>query len=223
MKKLIALLLTVSVLVLCFGLTSCRQDETNDEGGNTPVNPDNGGSTETEKGIDYSVTLKDIFGNPIEGISLKFTYDGQETDVVVSGADGKATKKIDTYKKVTVEFVDLKGYGDLSKAQRNLNGETEKTLVLPTTATLKIVDADGNPVEGVSVQLCHNSCLTPMPTNAEGIVKGNISSAERVKISIVSVPEGFVIPDTVGEFSGSPVHAYFPDGEYTYTLVLNRA
>lgn len=222
MKKFIVILLMISVLVLCLGLSSCKQPTPNGDGGNTPVDPDSGNG-ETENGILYSVTLKDIFGNPIEGIKLKFTYDGNETEVVTSGADGVASKKIDTYKKVSVDFVDLKGYGDLSKAQKNLNGDTEKTLVLPTVAVVKIVDSEGNPIEGVSVQICHNVCIPPQPTNADGEVRGSITSTERVKVNIVSAPEGFVIPEVIDTYAGTPIHAYFAEGEYTLTLTLERA
>ncbi len=226
MKRIIALLLAVSVLLLTLGCTvSCKDNTTDDNGGTTPVDPDNGNNNnnQTEKGIDYSVTLKDIFGNPIAGVSLKFTYGNESTEVVVSGADGKATKKIDTYDDVIVEFVDLLGYGNLSKAKRNLNGETEKTLVLPTVATLTVVDADGNPIEGVEVQICHNVCIPPQPTNAEGVVKGSIDSTERVKVNIVSVPEGFVVPEVIDTYANTPIHAYFAEGEYTLTLVLESA
>ncbi len=37
--------------------------------------------------------------------------------------------------------------------------------------TVKVVDADGNPVEGASVQLCSESaCFLPSMTDAEGVV-----------------------------------------------------
>lgn len=232
MKRIIALLLAVTVLVLTLGMTvSCKTTE-DDNGGNTPVNPDNGGennnnnTTEDEKGIDYSVTLNDIFGNPIEGISLKFTYDGKETGVVVTDANGVATKKIDTYSKVSVEFVDdlrSKGYGDLTKNQKNLNGDTEKTLVLPTIAVLTVVDTEGNPIEGVTVQICHNVCLNPQATNTEGKVTVAISSTEKVKVGFVSVPAGYAIPEQIGDYAGTPIHAYFEDGVYTLTLTLEAA
>lgn len=232
MKRIIALLLAVTVLVLTLGMTvSCKRRDTNEvNGGNTPVTPDNGGNnnngdnTEDEKGIDYSVTLKDIFGNPIEGISLKFTYDGKETAAVVTDANGVATKKIDTYSKVSVEFVDdirSKGYGDLTKNQKNLNGDTEKTLVLPTLAVLTVVDTEGNPIEGVTVQICHNVCLNPQATNAEGKVTVAISSTEKVKVCIVSAPAGYAIPEQIGDYAGTPIHAYFEDGVYTLTLTLD--
>ena len=225
MKKIIAFLLAASVIVLCFGLTSCGE-KTPDNGGNPPAdqggNENNGNNNQNEKGIDYTVTLNDIFGNPIEGISLKFTYGDSETEVVVSNAEGKATKKIDTYDDVIVEFVDLRGYGNLAKAKRNLNGETEMTIVLPTVAVLTVVDPDGNPREGVSVQLCHNVCIPPQPTDANGVVKAGITSTEKVKVNIVSIPEGFVIPEVIGEFAGTPIHAYFDQGVYTLTLTLER-
>jgi hypothetical protein len=229
MKRIIALLLAVAVLVLTLGMTVSCKTTNEDNGGNTPVDPDNGGennnnTTEDEKGIDYSVTLKDIFGNPIEGISLKFTYDGKETGVVVTDANGVATKKIDTYSKVSVEFVDdirSKGYGDLTKNQKNLNGDTEKTLVLPTLAVLTVVDTEGNPIEGVTVQICHNVCLNPQATNTEGKVTVAISSTEKVKVCIVSAPAGYAIPEQIGDYAGTPIHAYFEDGVYTLTLALD--
>ena len=230
MKKIVSLLLVVSVLLLTvLGTVSCKPNTPNDNGGNTPVDPNgdnnnnNNNNNQNEKGIDYSVTLKDIFGNPIEGISLKFTYGSNETEAVVSDANGVATKKIDTYDDVIVEFIDLKGYGNLAKSKRNLNGETEMTLVLPTVATLTVVDPDGNPIEGVSVQICHNVCIPPQPTDENGVVKASITSTEKVKVYIVSAPDGFVIPEVIGEYANTPIHAYFADGEYTLTLTLNRA
>ncbi len=230
MKKIVSFILVVTVLMLTLLCTVSCNNTQGDNGDNTPVDPNgnnnnnnNNNNNQTEKGIDYSVTLKDIFGNPVEGVSLKFTYGSNETEVVVSDANGVATKKIDTYDDVIVEFVDLKGYGNLAKSKRNLNGETEMTLVLPTVATLTVVDPDGNPIEGVSVQICHNVCIPPQSTDENGVVKASITSTERVKVCIVSAPDGFVIPEVIAEYANTPIHAYFDEGEYTLTLTLERA
>lgn len=182
-----------------------------------------GNDDKPEKGLDYTVTLLDIFGQPIEGITLKLTYGDEATEVLTSGADGKVTKKIDTYEDVIVEFVDLGNYGNLAKNQRNLNGDTEKTLTLPTKATVTVVDEDGNPVEGVTVQICHNVCLTPNKTNAEGKLTVGISSTEKVKVAILAVPEGYAIPEKVGEYQGVEIHAYFTEGVYELTVTLPNA
>ena len=140
MKRIIAFLLAVAVLVLTLGMTvSCKTTE-EDNGGNTPVNPDNGGennnnnTTEDEKGIDYSVTLKDIFGNPIEGISLKFTYDGKETSVVVTDANGVATWSI-VEAEYKASFVSVPaGYEGAEEAYYFADGSYELTITLKAVA-----------------------------------------------------------------------------------------
>lgn len=230
MKKLIAILLTLSLIFACAAvLTACgnktdnpadnNQQGGNENGGNEGGGNEGGGDN-TEVGVDYTVTILDIFGNPIEGIKLKFTYGESETEVLTTGADGKATKKIDTYDDVIVEFVELGNYGNLTKTQRNLNGDTEKTLTLPTKATVTVVDEEGNPVEGVMVQICHSVCLTPSYTNAEGKVVAGISSTEQIKAAILTVPVGYGIPEAIGEYQGLDIHAYFEEGTYEVTITV---
>ena len=226
-KRIFTLVLILALTVCMLGLAvSCQPDsgdtpQTGDPGtGNNPGGEQGG---ENEKGIDYTVTLQDIFGNPVEGITLKLTYDGNSTEVLTSDAEGKVTKKIDTFEDVIVEFVDLKGYGNLTKNQRNLNGETEKTLTLPTKATVTVVDEAGNPIAGVLVQICHSVCLTPAATNAEGKLVVSITSTDAVKASIVSVPEGYKIPEAIGEYQGIDIHAYFTEGVYEITVVIPAA
>lgn len=229
-KRIISLLLALLMLVSVIGLAvSCAPDDqpdvpsTGNGGGDGEGNGEGGNNNQPEKGLDYTVTLLDIFGQPIEGITLKLTYDGESTEVLTSGADGKVTKKIDTYEDVIVEFVDLGNYGNLTKNQRNLNGDTEKTLTLPTKATVTVVDESGNPVEGVTVQVCHNVCLTPGKTNEEGVLAVNISSTEKVKVAILAVPEGYAIPEVVGEYQGVEIHAFFTEGVYELTVTLPNA
>lgn len=227
-KKIISLLLALLMLVSVIGLAvSCKPDDQPagdpGTGGEGTGNGEGGNNNQPEKGLDYTVTLVDIFGQPIEGITLKLTYGDEATEVLTSGADGKVTKKIDTYEDVIVEFVELGNYGNLAKNQRNLNGDTEKTLTLPTKATVTVVDEEGNPVEGVTVQICHNVCLTPNKTNAEGKLSVGISSTEKVKVAILSVPEGYGIPEKVGEYQGVEIHAYFTEGVYELTVTLPNA
>ena len=227
-KRIISLLLAIAMLVCVLSLTvSCGGDDTpsrEQQGGENNNNQSNNNNNNSDnKGIDYTVTLVDVKGNPIAGIQLKFTYDGKETEVLTSGADGKATKKIDTYEDVIVEFVELGNYGNLALNQRNLNGETEKTLTLPTKVTINVVDEAGNPIAGVKLQVCHNVCISPMDTNAEGKLVVGISSDSQIKVSVVSVPEGYAVPETIGEYQGVPIHAYFEDGAFEVTITIPNA
>ncbi len=74
----------------------------------------------------------------------------------------------------------------------------------PSKITYKVTvkDADGNPVEGVSIQRCLDElCKLPVSTNAEGIVTFDEEKNDwQVKVS--SVPEGYAEDKTVYTFEG---------------------
>lgn len=71
------------------------------------------------------------------------------------------------------------------------------------TYTVKVVDANGAPVEGAAVQFCDdNGCRMPVPTNAEGIVA--LTEAEsNFHVTLASVPAGFAADTTEYYFDGA--------------------
>lgn len=79
------------------------------------------------------------------------------------------------------------------------------------TYTVKVVDQDGNPMAGVLVQLCLDTCLPGM-TNDDGAAEFAVVQAD-YKVSVAAMPEGY-------EHAGEDVEFYFDDGAYELTITL---
>ncbi len=94
--------------------------------------------------------------------------------------------------------------------------EADTTPDTPSKITYKVTvkDADGNPVEGVSIQRCLDElCKLPVSTNAEGIVTFDEEKNDwHVKVS--SVPEGYAEDGTVYTFE---------DDSTELVITLNKA
>ena len=62
------------------------------------------------------------------------------------------------------------------------------------TYTIKFVDQNGAPVQGVRVQFCVNETCTPMmafPSNAEGIITITHMAENAYDVKILSLPSGY--------------------------------
>ena len=79
--------------------------------------------------------------------------------------------------------------------------------------TVKVVDGSGNPMAGVAVQICKDSCM-PGVTDAGGVATFRVAEAEGYKVSFLTVPEGYTAE--AEEF-------YFEAGSTEMTLTLNAA
>ncbi len=77
------------------------------------------------------------------------------------------------------------------------------------TYTVKAVDASGNPVANVAVQLCKETCL-PGVTNAEGVVTFRVVE-DAYKVSFMTMPVGF---------EADAEEFYFDTGAYELTITL---
>lgn len=78
------------------------------------------------------------------------------------------------------------------------------------TYTVTVVDQNGNPVAGVSIQFCDDeACKLPVATNSDGVVTAKYP-ASNYHITIAELPAGYTCEET--EF-------YFEDGnELTVTV-----
>ena len=238
MKRIIALILALMTVVCgVLSLTACdtptedcktHTDADGDKlcdncGKDMPKVPDPDPTPDPEPtvGNDYTVTVLDHEGNPIEGLSLKFLYEDKATDTYTTDKDGKATANIPTEREVVVEFVELSAYGAPSKKKATFESlEYELTITLNPLITVKVVDENGAPVKGVSVQICHDSCLTPADTDENGVMSKAFAPKDKLKVSIVSVPEGYAVPEVIYEIAGTEYHAEFAEGEYTITVTI---
>ncbi len=79
---------------------------------------------------------------------------------------------------------------------------------------VKVVDANGNPVEGVMLQICKDSCI-PAKTDANGVATFNIEVTSEHKLSVLSCPAGY-------EYTGE-AEVYMEDGATEYTVELSEA
>lgn len=163
-------------------------------GGDGPT----GGAPEV-KG-DYTVTVVDGNGNPIQGVKLSFItpkgipFPG-ETD-----AQGKATYKSDE-DGVTVKITSVpKGYeyDGLDTVQSFDSGRALKvTVTAPDPFVITVVDDQGNPIAGVSVMMCDvdDSCRMPTETDSEGKAYYPYEEGQfRVKLTN-GAPDGYTIGD----------------------------
>ena len=81
------------------------------------------------------------------------------------------------------------------------------------TYTVKVVDGSGNPMSGVAVQICKDSCL-PAMTDASGVATFRVVETEGYKVSFLTIPEGYTAE--AEEF-------YFEAGVTEMTLTLTAA
>ncbi len=233
MKRIIALILALATIVCgAFTLTACDNTpaedctEHNDANGDKlcdtcgkdmPKDP----APAPAEGEDYTVTVLDHEGNPIEGLTLKFLYEDKATDVYTTDKDGKATANIPTERTVTVEFVELGAYGAPAKKKATFESlEYELEITLNPLITVKVVDENGAPVAGVSVQICHDVCLLPADTDENGIMSKAFAPKDKLKVSIAGVPDGYAVPEVIYNIAGTDYHAEFEDGSYTITVTI---
>ena len=209
--------------------TACNTGGGEGGGGSTPGGSGegggNGGGGTTPTGTDYTVTVLDPDGNALAGVTLKFTYGKNETDVLTTGADGKATANIDTLSDVYVELVSHDGYGSpfSKKADRRFDGVTEKTVKLTRLATVIAVDESGNALAGVSIQICHSQCLLPKTSGEDGKVSASLPADYEgdIKFTVTAVPEGYDVPEAADGTNGeNQVYTYFESGSYVATIVI---
>ena len=83
-----------------------------------------------------------------------------------------------------------------------------------TKFEVKVVDSEGNGVEGVMLQICKDSCI-PAKTDANGVATFNIEVTSEHKLSVLSCPAGY-------EYTGEE-EVYMEDGATEYTLELSEA
>lgn len=77
--------------------------------------------------------------------------------------------------------------------------------------TVTVVDEQNNPLSGVLLQLCLDTCV-PGRTNENGVAEFFLEEAT-YKVSLLSMPEGY-------DYSGEEQEWYFSEGENTMTVVL---
>jgi hypothetical protein len=108
-------------------------------------------------------------------------------------------------------------------------GEATPTTAPATTPatqyTVRVQDADGNPVADALVAICQAGeggiCYMPSKTGADGTVtfpENAVPVQNNMKVRVLSAP-GYDLP--VDE-NGEIIYTMIPDGTATITLILNK-
>lgn len=233
MKKLLALILCLSMLLsFAMILTSCGTPETpetpDDE--NPPVDGgENGGEDGGDDGteptkVTYTVKFVDEDGAPIKGLAIRFIRDDVASENIVTDNKGEAKIDLEESRNVRVELVSYDGWVEPSARKLtfgrmyDLEVELEEDTSFILTAT--VVDENGDAVVGASVQLCVGSiCLSASETNEDGEIYGSFSTEGKIKVKIVSLPDGYVMPDAIDD---DGYHIYFDAGETDIEIVIAK-
>jgi|GEM_PF-801613 len=96
-----------------------------------------------------------------------------------------------------------------SETESEASSEPEQTASFAVT----VVDGDGNPVSGVMVQICKDTCL-PAMTDTNGIATFALEITDGYKLSVMSCPDGYT-------YTGD-AEIYLESGATTYTLTLEK-
>lgn len=103
--------------------------------------------------------------------------------------------------------------------QTSTDPQQTTTAAVTTTAAqdtpafeVKVVDADGNAVSGVMIQICKDTCI-PKVTDENGVAVFDIEVTDEHKLSVLSCPEGYT-------YTGE-AEVYLEDGATEYTVELD--
>ncbi len=222
-KKIISFLLLSCALFSVIALNSCNNGNTGDNGdnGNIPEAP-------TKNDNLYTVNIVDQDNNPVSGVSVIFD-------------PGFATKTSDANGKITIETENqgLKfmittvpdGYTKPAAVEAQYHGVfgdkkeltvtvTKKTEV-KVTYSVKVIDQNGNAVDGVLIQLCPNGvCLSDsFVTASNGTITKDMEPNLPVDVKLVTVPDGYTKPEAI---DANGYHAKIAAGETEVTVVITR-
>ncbi len=101
-------------------------------------------------------------------------------------------------------------------AQQDENKESEsESEETGIVYKIKVVDENNNPIGGMMVQLCKDTCM-PKLTNAEGVAEFSVAEkSDDYKAGITNLPDGYI-------YDGEE-YVYFENGATEVTLVIKSA
>ena len=96
---------------------------------------------------------------------------------------------------------------------QNNNTQTSSKEDATPKFEVTVIDVDGNPVKGVMVQLCKDTCV-PAMTDENGVAIFSEEITDGYKLSVMSCPEGY-------EYTGD-AEIYLEDGDTEYTIEITK-
>ncbi len=216
-KKIISLILLSCVLFSVIALTSCDNEKTDDNGDN-PQNPTSGNT--------YTVTVVDQDNNPISDVNLMISDSSTIFINGKTGSDGKFSTETDGTN-LSVMIVNVPSGYTKPEGLISFNGEKQLTVTVTkktevkVTYSVKVVDQDGNAVEGVSIQLCPNGTCLPdsFTTDSNGTITKDMTPDLPVDVKIITVPDGYSKPEPL---DANGYHAKIATGETQVTITITK-
>lgn len=98
-----------------------------------------------------------------------------------------------------------------TSSEASAEASSEASLPEEAKFSVTVVDQDGNPVSGVYVQICKESCVFAM-SDENGVAVFEAEITDGYKLSVLSLPEGYTYE---GE---AEIHLEYGATEYTLTL-----
>ena len=137
--------------------------------------------------------------------------------VLFCACNGDGKKPADTNApEVTTEATDATTDPETNATETQPETDPETEVDGKVTYTIIVVDGEGNPVEGVDVQMCDvdGVCLLPVRTNASGVATFEKDQAVYY-VTIAAVPEGYVADSTTKH--------NFAEGAVEMTVTIEKA
>ena len=97
-------------------------------------------------------------------------------------------------------------------ASSDASSEASSEVSEAAAFTVTVVDTEGNPVSGVMVQICKESCF-PAKSDENGLAKFSVEITDGYKLSVTACPAGYV-------YNGE-AEVYLEDGATEYTVTLD--
>ena len=230
-KKLLSIILVCCMLMTVLSFTACgnknngNDDNKTNEGGD---NNDTNNNQTTDK--TYTVTILDGDKNPVEGVKLTIT-DGKSFPTATTDANGKASVQLPEAKvSVMVTSGIPEGYEKPEKVSGVYHGvfktgSTELTITLKkvetntVTYTVKVIDQNGDAVEGMQVQLCPDGvCLADQfKTGANGEISKELTPGKTIDVKLYEL-DGYTLPAPLS----NGYHAVINAGETEVTITVTK-
>ncbi len=162
--------------------------------------------------VTYTVNVVDQDGNPVKDVAIKFYPAGGIEFEQKTQADGKTSYTTDKDMQVALTAIPAgyEAYDKLNTKQNLENGNLTVTLtkteVEATYYHVKVVDQNGDPVQGVAVQVCSaTKCLTgDSKTDENGEASFQYTDSEDYHAALNSIfplPEGYSVDDPDKEYA----------------------
>lgn len=184
---------------------------------NNNDNNDNGnddGTTEKETD-DYTLIVKDQSGAPVSGIKVAIVIKGTTPDrYYTTDATGKVTVSVEKTMRRVIAVFDTDTVGYLLPSEKECNFDLDSTtltvtLTKLTAYTVRVLDANGDPVANAEVQLCYGeTCLTKQTTDENGEYVAYINYTGTPKVIVFAISNEYI---------------YFDEGETTLVVTIPEA